>query len=104
MESVAEWPKHIHISGRRWYRRGIGGTYHTAAIYIDGEHAHTTAMQYGYEDQYQQTAGDWLAAHGFLPTPLQYPLSRWLRDDLGIQFTCEVADVSREKDLHGGGK
>jgi len=57
----------IHIHGRRWFDRINGNTYHTVEIIIDGEHAHKSVMEYGYERAYMQTAQEWLEANGYLP-------------------------------------
>jgi hypothetical protein len=73
----------VTITGRRWFQRSYGNTYHTACILFgQGVRAHLP-KEYGYGDQWRQTARDWLRANG---------------------FTCaievgSVLDVARESDL-----
>jgi hypothetical protein len=82
----------LHISGRRWFQKTYGNTYHTASIYINGQLVHKTPMEYGYGDMYLQTAVDWLKEHGHLPANAEYG-TRYLRYDSGYLFTHDVADV-----------
>jgi hypothetical protein len=94
---VCARPCSLHIEGRRWFRRGPGGTYHTARIFLDGHHVHTTSIQGGSGDQFLQSAAAWLGRNGF-PQLIDVPFgTRMLREDLG--GTYSVVDVSRERDL-----
>jgi len=52
--------KNLVIEGRRWFQSTWGNTYHTVSIQIDGKHVYTAPMEYGYGDQYIQTAERWL--------------------------------------------
>ena len=79
-------PKSITIIGRRWFERTNGNTYHTAEVIIDGEHAHTTGITYGYGNQYRQTALQWVKEN--------------VTQDLdGITTHATHTDVKRKKDL-----
>lgn len=86
----------IHISGRRWFQRGPGNTYHSVRIFIDGDLAATLPYQYGYGDQFLQTGLDWLKANGYAPADAEYG-TYYLREVLG--GTYDVADVARKGDL-----
>jgi hypothetical protein len=86
----------IHIDGRRWFQRTYGNTYHSVRIYVDGE-VTTLPRQYGYGDQYLQTAWDWLQSHGYIPSGVEYGGTRYLREELGATYS--VADVARQSDL-----
>ncbi len=97
-------PKQIKIIGRRWWRRTYGGTYHTADIYVDGEMVHTTPRQYGYGDQYVETAWSWLEHEGYIPKRERFANggmeAPWRQaQDLGIEFLYTVYDVKRQRDL-----
>lgn len=105
----------LHIEGRRWFQRTFGNTYHSVRIWINGEQVVCLPFQYGYGEQFLQTALDWLreqgkipdvcqccdkaraghndAAHGFLP----HYGTQYLREQLG--GTYSVIDVERKKDL-----
>lgn len=92
----------LHIEGRLWFRRGVGGTYHTARIWVNGQHVHTTSVQYGSGDQFLTSAAAWLVNNWFpqLYNPRRDHAmldTRTLREDLG--GTYSVVDVSRQKDL-----
>ena len=44
------------IIGRRWFDRKYGNTYHSVAVYKDGDLIGSVDFAYGYGDQYKQTA------------------------------------------------
>lgn len=98
----------LHITGRRWFERRNGNTYHTCSIYVNGEHVHTTPdMAYGYGEQYVQTAQAWLLANEHLPgyvegtiEPYTPSEALWVYcDRMGIKKVFEVIDVGRKRDL-----
>jgi hypothetical protein len=86
----------LHISGRRWFQRGPGNTYHTARIFIDGQQVAYLPMAYGYGDQFLQSAMDWLKTNGHVPADAENG-TLYLRETLG--GTYDVSDVARQKDL-----
>jgi len=88
--------KSLHIEGRRWFRRGPGGTYCTARIYIDGVQVHKTPAQYGGGEYFLTAAVEWLIANGHAPAGF-CPSTRSLREKLG--GTYSTIDVKRERDL-----
>ena len=101
IERRSEPIKKLEVLGRRWFRRGAGGVYCKAYIYINDKLVHTTPEQYGYGDHYLTLAKDWLMREGYLAglldnerDPLWY-----LRDKHGIDMQYSVADVPRERDL-----
>jgi hypothetical protein len=98
--NTATLPKSITVIGRRWFRRGPGNTDHTAEIIVDGETVHRTPIQYGYGDQYADTAYQWLLNSGIVPKPVREDVHwRHIRNDLGISYTYRAIDVQRQKDL-----
>ena len=97
-------PKAIHISGRRWFEKTNGNTYHSVRIYVDGEHVHTIPFEYGYGSQWEWTARGWLENAGYLPGIEARPGSPgealWVYcERKGIKLVREVVDVSRKRDL-----
>jgi hypothetical protein len=86
----------LHIEGRRWFHRGPGNTYHSVRIFKDGALLVTLPYQYGYGDQFLQTALDWLKANGLAPEGAEYG-TRYLREVLHASYS--VIDVSRKSDL-----
>jgi len=89
----------IHIEGRRWFQRTYGNTYHSVRIFEDGEQIAYLPQQYGYDDQYIQTAIEWLEANNKIePRDRRTPGGTlFLRETLKASYS--VSDVSREKDL-----
>lgn len=96
--------KAIHVKGNRWFQSSYGNTYHKAyiSVLIDdvwhdiGE----TDIQYGYGDSYIVSAGEWLIKNGYIESDQDdgYYLAP-IMIDLGLQLTCEVVDVKRQRDL-----
>jgi len=89
----------IHISGRRWFQRTYGNTYHSVTVYIDGEKVWNSGQHYGYGEQYVQTAMEWLQSKGHIAMAGHYEKPRIYAERTGIKITTEVSDVAREKDL-----
>lgn len=98
---IQSLPASISIIGRRWFQRGPGNTYHTAEIVVDGVTVHKTPREYGYGDQYADTAFRWLIEQGIVPAPDHPDECHWrhIRDDLKIPYSYRAIDVSRQKDL-----
>ena len=98
-------PRSIVIIGRRWFRRGAGNTYCTATIIIDGEFVYKTSEQSGYADHYADIACQWLEKNGHITQRERHSnggkAAHWrhIRDDNGIAYHYEAADVACEKDL-----
>jgi hypothetical protein len=93
----------ITIFGKRWFQKSYGNTYHTAAVYIDGEFLEKSEKQYGYDEAFVQTAEDILVKRGQVPLKTHAnggrdPLWQYCREN-GIRLLVFVSDVSREKDL-----
>ena len=86
----------LHIEGRRWFQRGPGNTYHSVRITKDGQPIAYLPFQYGYGDQFLQTALDWLKENGHVPQDAEYG-TYYLREKLG--GTYSVIDVGRKRDL-----
>ena len=94
----------ITVFGRRWFERTNGNTYHSALILVNGEHVHKIEFAYGYSNQYEWNARQWLADNGYLPgiesidgRPGE---SLWRYcERLGISYVSEVVDVARKRDL-----
>jgi hypothetical protein len=55
------------IIGAKWFDSHNGNTYHRTHVYRNGEHVHDSGMVYGYGDQWEQTAKEWLHEAGHLP-------------------------------------
>ena len=97
--------KSITLYGRRWFQKTYGNTYHTVSIYVNGENVHNTEPEYGYGDQWEYTASEWLYENGYTPGVEDGPhggltpcLWRYCEEN-GIEYVRGVCDVSRERDL-----
>lgn len=92
----------LQIVGRRWFRRGIGGTYCTASIFINDKLVHETPIQGGGGDHYLTLAKDWLMRNGYLHGLLDDPRDPiWVIRDRrpDIKLSYYAFDVKRERDL-----
>jgi len=96
----------ITVIGRKWFDKINGNTYHTATILIDGEHKPELDIpfQYGYGDQYLQSAGQLLDEAGLVSLE-RHPV---LSCSEGLRSWCDRNNVTlyyqadylpRKKDL-----
>lgn len=85
----------FHIVAKRWFQRSAGNTYHSVHIYQDDKELAYLPFQYGYGEQWLQTALDWLHANEYIQTK-EYG-TRFYREELNGTYT--VYDVDRKKDL-----
>lgn len=103
-DQVRAVPRSVEIRGRRWFQRTYGNTYHTAHVYVDGKHVLSIPRQYGYGDQYADTAMNELERQGLIPPRERYQNGgreanwQW-RDRHGIDLDTSVEDVRRQRDL-----
>ena len=94
----------LHIEGRRWFQKTYGNTYHSVRIFKDGACVAYLPFQYGYGEQFLQTAWEWLGANGMPELLEKYSNgsyknygTRYLREVLG--GTYSIIDVTRKGDL-----
>jgi hypothetical protein len=77
----------VHVQGRAWFDRINGNTYHSCRIDlgpIGVQESVFLPMEYGYGDQWQQTARDWLIKYGLIPDPGRYENGMRKRSDFPI--------------------
>lgn len=89
--------KGVQIVGRRWFQRTAGNTYHSVEVWANGERVFRCPFAYGYDDQYLQTAYEWMQANGYANPGERYGGTLQLREKLGATWT--VSDVARKGDL-----
>lgn len=89
--------KKIEVQGRNWWRRGAGGNYFKAYIYVNDQLVHVTPEQGGGSEMYLTAARDWLHKNGYIDTDRRTPL--WQLREKGIEFVYGAVDVRRERDL-----
>ena len=90
-------PRSIEVYGKSWSRRGPGGTYYTARIYVNGEHLYTSPMQWG--TPCLHVIREWLDKAGYLPGILPGEFLREYCVRIGCEFFNTISDVRRERDL-----
>ena len=105
--------KVITIDARRWFNRGPGNTYHSVAVYVDGKLVGVKPFQYGYGEQYLQTALGVLQDAGVFTKTGEslssganndyYEFREYMMDNRD-KFVVIVNDVSARRDLHDGGR
>jgi hypothetical protein len=92
----------ITILGKRWFEKTNGNTYHSVAVYVNGELVEYMPFDYGYGDMYKQNATKILANHYALPlerNSIGGVESIWHLKDKGYKIIDSVVDVERKKDL-----
>lgn len=96
-------PKSILITGRRWFHKGPGNTYHSAKAYVDGQCVASIDYSYGYGNQYEWNMWIALSLKGIV-NPEKFPNGgtespfRYC-DRHNITYATEVCDVQRKQDL-----
>ena len=90
--------KTIEIEARPWFQKSYGDTFHSVMVCVNDKILEN-GFQYGYGDQFFQTAGELLLNAGYeIPDNNPYWLnSLTLRETL--HGTYSVMDVDRKKDL-----
>lgn len=91
-------PESITIIGKRWFDRVNGNTYHSVQILIDGLPVHQIGRTYGSDQQYLQTAKDWLVSNGYLKARSSEPLFGACQRQ-GIALHDTATDVKLKGDL-----
>lgn len=82
----------LKIEGRRWFQKSCGNTYHSVTVYVNDEVLRKD-FEYGYGNQYLQTAIELLQANGYNDIKI-------FSDLRAIpNFIENVVDVQHKKDL-----
>jgi hypothetical protein len=74
----------LFVEGRLWFDKINGNTYHAVRIEANGKVISQIPITYGYENQYQYTALEWLKANGLVNEETK---SLWeLRQEIDIYW------------------
>lgn len=88
----------ITINARLWFDRRAGNTYHSVHVVDDCGRSHVLPFAYGYGQQYIDSAAELIGMTGT-------DLRRRMRDEpTRHTVVVDECNVSRRRDLHGGGK
>lgn len=90
--------KSVFIVGRRWFERTNGNTYHSSEIYVNNKLVHKIDFCYGYGNQFEYTAFDWLKKNGYISCDSNEAPWRFFQER-DISYNSSVTDVRRKKDL-----
>lgn len=98
----------ITISGRRWFDKINGNTYHSVDVYVNGKHIGNNPYEYGYDEAYLQTALKILQDAGIRKKTGEHLTSGADKDYYEFMMDMRehrdkyvkiVSDVPRKKDL-----
>jgi len=92
-----KFPGSIVVVGRLWFDSKNGNTYHTASVWADMKFIGKTKVEYGYGEQYLQSAQELLVAEKLWPEGVNLWWSECGR--YGVQYIFTSCDVARKKDL-----
>lgn len=93
------------LVGRRWWNRRTGNTYHSVEIIVNGNPVQKIPYSFGYGQQYEDSAAEWLDANGYMPGRLAFESSGgkeqigWYCERNKIQLYRTVTDVTRKSCL-----
>lgn len=95
--------KTIVISGRRWFQRTYGNTYHSVTVYMPDGAELRCGFAYGYGEQFRETGLDLIEKHLGAACPRSQwggrkDVKGWLASH-GYELHTDCADVSRKRDL-----
>jgi hypothetical protein len=88
----------VHISGRRWFQRSAGNTYHKVTVTMPDKTVLESGQAYGYGDQYQDTALELIRQYFGDEKQYGERLTPYLTTK-GFYPNMTVSDVNRQKDL-----
>lgn len=66
--TTATAQRSIFIEGRLWLDKTWGNTYHSVSVSVDGVPVFRLGMAYGYGNQYETRALEWLKTLGYIET------------------------------------
>ena len=90
--------KTLSVNGRRWFDTRRGSTYHSVYITV-GAVNHVIPYEYGYDNQWEWTAAEWLEANGYMPERDGKECLWRYCERKGIHYVKDVIDVKRRRDL-----
>lgn len=91
--------KKLTIKGRQWFHKMPATTYNSVQLILNEEHWIYLPMQGGYGDHYKQRAREFLVKHGLIDKEYSGTNLSCVCRELGIDYTEEIIDVRRQKDL-----
>lgn len=99
--------KSITVIAKKWFDKPNGNTYHSCIVLVDGKEVGYTSFEYGYGEQYKQTALKLLQECGYFNTGESYPNGYSKDEEAFVLFQRDnrdtvnfyVTDVSKRKDL-----
>jgi hypothetical protein len=97
MSTTHKAQRSIYVEAREWFDRANGNSYYSARVWVDGKHAFTTGMTYGYEFAFESEVTSDLIRLGYLPEMLDRRSVRWAKD-LGLDVYT-VRYNARKRDL-----
>ena len=91
----------IMLTGRRWFQKTYGNTYHSAKAYVNGELIGSVDFRYGYGNACIDSAFKILIEKGIvkLPEDRKYISAFTYCKEKGIKYSEEITDVKRKGDL-----
>jgi len=97
MTTTHKAKRSIYVEAREWFDSTGGNSYYSARVWVDGKHAFTTGLSYGYDNQNEYDVTDKLIELGYLPDSLAGRSVRWAKD-LGLNVYTVKYDA-RKRDL-----
>jgi hypothetical protein len=87
------------LIGRKWFDKTYGNTYHTVNVYNGNVHLYHSPVQYGYGEQWLQTAFKILKSHNrFRQCKTYWEFCLYIRENPNKVFHYSH-DVSTKKEL-----
>jgi hypothetical protein len=101
--------KTIHIHGARYYDKASDNTYHSCKVFVNNRLVLTCAFEYGYGDQYIETAAQALHKNGVIDRGERHKGGSWeplwrvcQEQDIVLTHECEDTTKQRVKAIGNG--
>ncbi len=91
--------KEIAVAIKTWWRRGYGGEYHTARVYVNGELVTVRPENGGSDNVALYDAFGWLRDKGYCGDMARNESPRSYCERHGIKLEVSTQEVRRERDL-----
>ena len=87
----------VFVETREWHDKTYGNTYFSARIWIDGNIIETLGFQYGYGNQSEHEAHQWLVSNGYVAEETKNHALSYVLRHMGIDYYHAKTSVTKRE-------